>query len=52
MKRWVYILLLLVSLLNVQYASGMIRLQDGRLYNTDTQSGVSYKAVSMWYAPL
>lgn len=52
MKRWAYILVLLVSLLNVQYADGMIRLQDGRLYNTDTQSVISYKAVSMWYAPL
>lgn len=52
MKRWVYILLLSLSLLNAQYADGMVRLQDGRLYNTDTQSVISYKAVSMWYAPL
>lgn len=52
MKRWVYILCLLVSLLNAQNASGAIRLQDGQLYNTETPSIVSYKAVSMWYAPL
>lgn len=52
MKRWVYILFLLVLLLNVQYADGTVRLKGGRLYNIDTQSFVSYKAVSMWYAPL
>lgn len=52
MKRWVYFIFVLLLSLKVQHASGTIRLQNGLLYNTETNSTMPYKAVSMWYASL